>query len=115
MAHARLALTCEIEGDTKDTPDGIDHSDDRASDAGREPRGDGIWVSFCAGVKTESSQTAAAVPAFPSRPSFSQGILARLGELPTSEVRGLRLESFLRQHLLPRARRRAVGYQLLLL
>ena len=80
---------------------------------------DGTWVPFCAGAKT-GSQTAA-VPAFPSRPSFSQpsqlfpGDLAGLEELQTSEVRGLRLESILRQHLLHRARRRAVGYLLLLL
>ena len=50
-----------------------------------------------------------------SRPSFSEGILAGLEELPTSEVRWLRLESFLRQHLLHRAHRRAAVYLLLLL
>ena len=50
-----------------------------------------------------------------SRPSFSQGILAGLEGLPTSEVRGLCVESFLRQHPFHRKRRRAVGYLLLLL
>ena len=97
---------------------GIYHGDDRAGDTGLEPLMDGTWVLFCAGAKTES-QTAA-VPAFTSRPTFSQPSqlfqtdLAVLQELPTSEVRWPRLESFLRQHLLHRARRRAVGYLLLL-
>ena len=50
-----------------------------------------------------------------SRSSFSQGIVAMLQGLPTSEVRVLRLESILRQTLLHSARRRAVGYLLLLL
>ena len=50
-----------------------------------------------------------------SHSSFSQGILAGLGGLPTSEVRGLCLESFLRQHVLHKERRRAVGYLLPLL
>ena len=50
-----------------------------------------------------------------NRLNFSQGILAGLEGLSTSEVHGLSLESFLRQHLLHRKRRRAVGYLLLLL
>ena len=50
-----------------------------------------------------------------SRPSFSQANLAGLEGLPTSEVHGLCLESILRQHLLHRERRRAVGSLLLLL
>ena len=45
-----------------------------------------------------------------SRPSLSHGILAGLEGLPTSAVRGLCLESFLRRHhLLHRERRRAIG------
>ena len=46
---------------------------------------------------------------------FSQRNLARLEGLPTSEVHGLCLESFLHQHLPHRERRRAVGSLLLLL
>ena len=80
---------------------GIDNSYDRAGDTDREPRVDVTWVSFCAGAKKES-QTA------PPQ-LFPGGILAGLEGLPTSEVHGLCLESFLRQHLL-----HAVGYLLLL-
>ena len=50
-----------------------------------------------------------------SHPSFSPGISAGLEALPTSEVHGLYRESFLRQRLLHKERRRAVGYLLLLL
>ena len=88
-------------------PGDIDHSDDRAGDTGREPRVEETRVSFCAGAKTEITNS--------SRPSFPQGILAGSEGLPTSEVRGLRPDSFLRQDLLHRARRRADGYLLLLL
>ena len=42
---------------------GINHSDDRAGDPGREPLVDGTWVSFFAGAKPESQ--AAAAPAVP--------------------------------------------------
>ena len=86
-------------------PGGIDHSDDRAFDTGREPRVDAIWVSFCAGDRSNKQQPSQLFP----------GILAGVEGPPTSEVRGPRLESFLRQHLLHIARRRAVGYLLLLL
>ena len=48
-------------------------------------------------------------------PSFPQANLAGLEGLPTSEVHGLCLESFLRQHLLHKERWRAVGSLLLLL
>ena len=50
-----------------------------------------------------------------SRPSFSQSTLAGLEGLPTSEVHGLCLESFLRRRMLHRERRRAVDYLVLLL
>ena len=50
-----------------------------------------------------------------SGPSVSEGSLYGLEGLPTSEVHGLCLESFLRQCLLHRERRRAVGSLLLLL
>ena len=42
---------------------GVDNSDDRTGDTGREACVDATWLSCCAGVKKES-QTAAA-PAFP--------------------------------------------------
>ena len=67
---------------------------------------DAAWASFCAGGKKEIPNS--------SHPSFSQRILTGLEGLPASEVRGLCLESFLRQHLLHRERRRrAIGYLLL--
>ena len=49
-----------------------------------------------------------------SRHRFSQANLSGLEGLPTSEVHGLCLESFLHQHLLHRERRRAVVSLLLL-
>ena len=72
-----------------------------------EPRVDATRVSFfcdCRKIMKSSSG-----------PIFSQGILTGLEGLPTSEMHGLCLESFLRQHLLHREGRRAVGYLLLLL
>ena len=48
-------------------------------------------------------------------PQLFPGEFAELEGLPVSEVHGLCLESFLRQHLLHRERRRAVGSLLLLL
>ena len=48
-------------------------------------------------------------------PQFFPGDLGRTVRAADSEVHGLCLESFLRQHVLRRERRRAVGYLLLLL
>ena len=63
---------------------------------------------FVRGLNQTESQTAA-VPFFPR-----EFYRARLGGLPTSELRGLYLKSFLRrQHLLNSESQRAVGYLML--
>ena len=62
--YARLALTLCSRGRYKGYPVAlITVMIYRAGDTGREPRVDATWVSFRAGVKTESRT--AAVPAFP--------------------------------------------------
>ena len=63
----------------------------------------GVVLSGCGSIITNSIH-----------PSFSQANLAGLEGLPTSEVHGLCLESFLRQHLPYRERWRAAGSLLLL-
>ena len=57
------------------------------------------WMGHYMGIVFSGAKAepqTAAVPAFPSCLRFSQGILAGLGELPTSEIRWLGQESFLR-------------------
>ena len=66
-----------------------------------------LLASFCGGTEASSQTTAART--LPSDLAVMEG-------LPTSaEVHGLRLDSFLRQHLLRTERRRAVGSFMLLL
>ena len=78
----------------------IDNSDDTADGTGREARVDAAWV-----LENNHKQQPPQLSSAEFWPGWK----------PTTEVRGLCLESFLRQHLLHRERRRAVSYLLLLL